>query len=132
MRQVLQVDEIYQYTHSINMHVRNNFKIIDFNQDYPSDDLAQENDDYLYYYCSAIEELCKAFQNSFMSRYYSLSSLVSNHNINKKFNIPMFDNIAIMDDPIFNEIFSFSMLSFNLPKLLKQINKIIGKEKMYL
>ena len=129
MRQVLQVEEIYQYIHSINIHVRKNFKIIDFNQDYPSDNLPQENDDYLYYYCSAIKELCKAFQYSIMSRYYSLSSLVSNHNINKKFNIPMFDNIAIMDDPIFYEIFSFSMLSFNLPKLLKQINKIIGKEK---
>ena len=68
------------------------------------------------------------FQDNIMANYYALSSLVSNHNINKKFNMPMFGNIAIMDDPVFYEAFSFSMFSFNLPKLLKQINKIIGNK----
>ena len=61
-------------------------------------------------------------------QYNAVSSLVSSHNINKKFNIPMLNNIAIMEDPVFHEIYSYSMFSFNLPKLLKQINKIFGNE----
>jgi len=40
----------------------------------------------------------------------------------------MLDNIAIMEDPVFHESLSYSLLSFNLPKLLKQYKKIVGNE----
>ena len=56
--------------------------------------------------------------------YNALSSLISTHNINKKFNMPMFGNIAIMGDPVFHDVFSYSLFSFSLPKLLEKI-KII-------
>ena len=128
MREILEVADIYNYTCNINMNNMNKFKIIEFNQDYLIDKFEQEDNDYLYYQCLAIEEICLLIQKDIILQYNSLSSLLFSHNINKKFNIPMLNNIAIMEDPVFHEIYSYSMFSFNLPKLLKQINKIFGNE----
>ena len=64
-----------------------------------------------------------------LDQYNTLSSLVSSHNINKKFNIPMFDNIAIIENPIFYEVYSYSIFSFDLSKLLKKLKEIFGDEE---
>ena len=128
MKEILEVANIYNYTYNINMDIMNKFKIIEFNQDYHIDNSEQENNDYLYYQCFTNEEICLLIQNNIIIQYNALSSLVSSHNINKKFNIPMIDNIAIMSDPIFYEFFSYSMFSFNLPKLLKKLKEIFGNE----
>ena len=128
MKEILEVGIIYNYTYNINMDIMNKFKIIEFNQDYHIDNSEQENNDYLYYQCFTIEEICLIIQNNIILQYNALSSLVFSHNINKKFNIPMIDNIAIMSDPVFYEFFSYSMFSFNLPKLLKKLKEIVGNE----
>ena len=130
MREVLQAAIIYNFKYDINQLFINKLKIIDFNQDYSMEDLEQENNDndYLYYQCFADSERCLSFLVNILMQYNAVSSLISSHNINKKFNIPMLDNIAIMEDPIFHEVFSYSLLSFNLPKLLKQYKKIFGNE----
>ena len=130
MREVLQASTIYNFEYDINYIIMSKLILIDFNLDYSLEDLEQENDDndYLYYQCfDYIDKYLLIFE-SILMQYNAVSSLVSSHNINKKFNIPMLDNIAIMDDPVFHELYSYSMFSFNLPKLLKQINKICGNE----
>ena len=128
MREALEVASIYDYN-SINMHIMKHFKIIEFNQSNLINDLEQENNDYFYYHCFGVEEMCDLLQDNILMQYKTLSSFISSHNINKKFNIPMLDKKAIMSDPVFHEIFSFSMFSFNLPRLLKQLNKIFGNEE---
>ena len=127
MREILQAVSIYDYTSNINMHIENKFKLIEFDQD-PIDDLEQGNNDndYLYYRCFFYEEICIYFQYSIMKLYNTLSSLISSHNINKKFSIPMFGNVARMGDPVFYEFFSYSMFSFNPSKLLKKFKEIFG------
>ena len=110
------------------MNNMNKLKIIEFNQDYLIDNSEQEDNDYLYYQCLAIEEICLLIQKDIILQYNSLSSLLFSHNINKKFNIPMIDNIAIMNDPVFYEYYSYSIFSFNLPKLLKKLKEIFGNE----
>ena len=128
IRELLLVATIYKYKYNINIHITNRIKIIEFNQDYPIDELEQENNDndYLYYRCFHSDIMCLFIQDSILNQYNALSSLVSSHNINKKFNIPMFDNVAIMGDPVFYEFFSYSMLSFNPSKLLKKFKEIFG------
>jgi hypothetical protein len=64
-----------------------------------------------------------------LDQYNTLSSLVSSHNINEKFNVPMFGNIAIIENPIFYEIYSYSLFSFDLSKLLKKLKEIFGDEE---
>ena len=131
MREILQVASIYDYEYNINMNIMNKFKIIEFNQDYPIDDLEQNNNDndYLYYRCFGDDVLCVLTQYNIMNQYIALSSLVSSHNINKKFNIPMFGNISITGDPIFYDFFSYSMFSFNPSNLLKKSEEIFGNEE---
>jgi len=131
MREILQVASIYDYEYNINMDIMNKFKIIEFNQDYPIDDLEQNNNDndYLYYRCFANDVLCVLTEYNIMNQYNALSSLVSSHNINKKFNIPMLDNISITGDPIFYDFFSYSMFSFNPSNLLKKFKEIFGNEE---
>ena len=128
IREILEVSTIYNNEYILDMRILKKMKVIQLNQDYPIDDLEKENNDYLYYHCFDTENRCEIIQYNIIMLYNALSSLISTHNINKKFNMPMFGNIAIMDDPVFYEAFSFSMFSFNLPKLLKQINKIIGNK----
>ena len=128
MREIFEVAIIYNYTYNINMDIMNKFIIYDLNQEYNIDAFKQENNDYLYYNCLSTDNLCSYIQETIMNQYNALSSLVFSHNINKKFNIPMFDNIAIMSDPIFYEILSYSVFSFNFPKLLKQLKEIFGNK----
>ena len=131
IKEILLVSNIYNYTYNINMHIENKFKVIEFDQDYPIDDLEQENNDndYLYYRCFYFDIICLFIQDSIMKQYNAISSLVSSHNINKKFNIPMFGNVAIMGDPVFYEYFSYSMFSFNPSRLLKKFKEIFGNEE---
>jgi len=127
IRELLEVGNIYNYTYSINMHIMDKFKTIEFNLDYPIDNFEQEEDnDYLYYDCFSDEKNCLSKQNDIMLQYNALSSLISSHNINKKFNMPMVDNIALMDDPIFYDFFYYSIFSFNLSKVLKKLKEIFG------
>ena len=128
MREILQAATIYDYTSNINNHIEDNFKLIEFDQDYPIDDLEQGNNDndYLYYHCVFYEDICLYMQYNIMGLYNTLSSLISSHNINKKFSIPMIGNVSIMSDPIFYEYFSYSMFSFNYPRLLKKFKEIFG------
>jgi len=129
IKELLKVGVIYNYTYNINMHIMDKFKTIEFNQDYLIDNFEQEEDnDFLYYNCFDEEDVCLLIKNDAMLQYNALSSLVSSHNINKKFNMPMVDNIALMDDPVFYESFSFSIFSFNLIKLLKYFKEIFGDE----
>jgi len=129
IKELLKVGVIYNYTYNINMHIMDKFKTIEFNQDYLIDNFEQEEDnDFLYYNCFDEEDVCLLIKNDVMLQYNALSSLVSSHNINKKFNMPMVDNIALMDDPVFYESFSFSIFSFNLIKLLKYFKEIFGDE----
>jgi hypothetical protein len=123
-----QVSLIFEYDYNINMDIYNKFKIIEFD---PRDDLEEEinENDYLYYHCFNYEFFCYLLRNSILNQYNSLSSLVSSHNINKKFNMPMFDNIAIIENPIFYEHSSYSMYSFDLSKLLKKFKDIFGYEE---
>ena len=131
MRDILLASTIYKYTYNINMHIMNMIKLFEFNQDYPIDELEQENNDndYLYYRCFQSDLNCLLNQISIFNQYNELSSLVSSHNINKKFNIPMFDNVAIMGDPVFYEFFSNSIFSFNLSKLLTKFKEIFGDKE---
>jgi len=128
MRENLQILLTYQYLHNIDLDPYNQLKIIEFE---PRDDLEQESDDndYLYFHCFYSEYICDYMQFRILDQYSTLSSLVSSHNINKKFNIPMFDNIAIIENPIFYEIYSYSMFSFDLSKLLKKLKEIFGDEE---
>ena len=128
MRENLQILLTYQYLHNIDLDPYNQLKIIEFE---PRDDLEQESDDndYLYFHCFYSEYICDYMQFRILDQYSTLSSLVSSHNINKKFNIPMFDNIAIIENPIFYEIFSYSIFSFDLSNLLNKLKEIFGDEE---
>jgi len=129
MREILEVVIIYNYTYNINMHIMDEFETIEFNQDYIIDNFEQrEDNDCLYYDCFTIEKICLEIKSDIILQYNSLSSLVFSHNINKKFNIPMVDNITLMDDPVFYEFFSYSIFSFYLLKLLKKLKEIFGNE----
>ena len=127
MRENLQVSLIYKNDYNINLNINNKLKVIEFDS---RDDLEEEinENDYLYYYCFDFENYCNLTQEFILDQYNALSSLVSSHNINKKFNMPIFDNIAIIEDPIFYEMFSYSVFSFDLSKLLKKFNDIFGYE----
>ena len=124
IREILEVSTIYNNEYILDMRILKKMKVIQLNQDYPIDDLEKENNDYLYYHCFDTENRCEIIQYNIIMLYNALSSLISTHNINKKFNMPMFGNIAIMGDPVFHDVFSYSMFSFSLPKLLEKI-KII-------
>ena len=132
IREVLKAASIYNYKYNINNNILNKIKVIDFNQNFSIEDLEQENNDndndYLYYNCFDVLKRCLIILDRILMQYNAVSSLVSSHNINNKFNIPMLDNVAIMDDPVFHEILSYSIFSFSLPKFLKQIYKIFGNE----
>jgi hypothetical protein len=110
------------------MDIDNKFKIIEYDL---RDDLEEEinENDYLYYHCFNYEFTCSQMRYRILNHYNSLSSLVSSNNIKKKFNIPMLGNIAIIENPIFYELNSFSMFSFDLSKLLKKFKDILGYEK---
>ena len=125
MRESLQVSIIYKYDYNINLNIKNKLKVIEFD---PRDDLEEEinENDYLYYHCFFVDYICYFMQEHILEQYNALSSLISSHNINKKFNMPMFDNIAIIENPIFYEIFSYSIFSFDLSKILKQFKDIFG------
>ena len=125
MRENLQVSLLFNYS-NINMNIDNKFKIIEFDPRYDLEEDSNEND-YLYYHCFYYyEDVCFYLQNKVMEQYIALSSLVSSHNINKKFNMPIFDKIAIIENPIFYEIYSYSMFSFDLSILLKKFKDIFG------
>ena len=128
MREILQVSSKFNYVYNINMDIDNKFKVIEFD---PRDDLEQDINeyDYLYYRCFYYyESICNFLKDGILKQYNALSSLVSSHNINKKFNMPMFDNIAIIENPIFYEIYSYAMFSFDQSKLLKKFKDIFGHE----
>ena len=127
MREILQVSKKFNYAYNINMDIDNKFKVIEFD---PRDDLEQDINeyDYLYYLCFYYENICYFIKDGILNQYNALSSLVSSHNINKKFNMPMFDNIAIIENPIFYEIYSYAMFSFDQSKLLKKFKDIFGLE----
>ena len=128
MRENFQVFLIYENQDNIDLNPYNQLKIIGFD---PRDDLEKENNDndYLYYHCFYSEYICDFMQLRILDQYNALSSLVSSHNINKKFNVPMFDNIAIIENPIFYEVYSYSIFSFDLSKLLKKLKEIFGDEE---
>ena len=128
MRENFQVLLIYENQDNIDLNLYNQLKIIGFD---PRDDLEKESNDndYLYYHCFYSEYICDFMQLRILDQYNTLSSLVSSHNINKKFNVPMFDNIAIIENPIFYEIYSYSIFSFDLSKLLKKLKEIFGDEE---
>ena len=127
MREILQVSKKFNYVYNINMDIDNKFKVIEFD---PRDDLEQDINeyDYLYYHCFYYENICYFIKDGILKQYNALSSLVSSHNINKKFNMPIFDNIAIIENPIFYEIYSYAMFSFDQSKLLKKFKDIFGHE----
>ena len=128
LRENLQVSSTYKYQFNIDLDLYNQLKIIEFEY---RDDLEQESNDndYIFYHCFFSEYSCFFTKLNILDQYNALSSLVSSHNINKKFNIPMFDNIAIIENPIFFEIFSYSIFSFDLSKLLKKLKEIFGDEE---
>ena len=128
MRENLQVFLTYVYQYNIDLNLNNQLKIIEFD---PRVDLEQESNDndYLYYQCFYDEDDCYFMQLRILDQYSALSSLIPSHNINKKFNIPMFDNIAIIENPIFYEVYSYSIFSFDLSKLLKKLKEIFGDEE---
>jgi len=97
LRENLQVSSTYKYQFNIDLDLYNQLKIIEF--DY-RDDLEQESNDndYIFYHCFFSEYSCFFTKLNILDQYNALSSLVSSHNINKKFNIPMFDNIAIIEN----------------------------------
>ena len=128
MRENLQVSSTYKYQFNIDLDLYNLLKVIEFET---IDDLEQESNDndYIFYQCFFSEYTCFFIKLNILDQYNALSSLVSSHNINKKFNMPMFDNIAIIENPIFYEIFSYSIFSFDLSKLIKKLKEIYGDEE---
>ena len=125
MRENLRLKDVYLYVNNIDLDIFNKLKIIEFE---PREDLEPErnDNDYLYYHCFYVYSICYFLQFQILDQYYALSSLLSNHNIDEKFNIPMYDNISIMENPIFYDILSYSMLSFDLSLLLKKFKEIFG------
>jgi len=125
IRENIEASIIYAYSQSIDLDNDNKLKVIEFN---PRDDLEEQSNenDYLYFRCFSKESLCKTMEFNIIEQYTTISSLISSHNINKKFNMPMFDNIPIIKNPIFYEVYSYSAFSFDLSKLLSKFKDIFG------
>jgi len=122
----LHILSIFACSQTINLDSDNKLKVIEFD---PRDDLEEDSNEneYIYFRCFSDELLCNFMEYNIIEQYNTLSSLVSSHNINKKFNIPMFDNIPIIKNPIFYEVYTYSVFSFDLSKLLSRFKDIFGK-----
>jgi len=122
----LHILSIFACSQTINLDNDNKLKVIEFD---PRDDLEEDSNEneYIYFRCFSDELLCNFMEYNIIEQYNTLSSLVSSHNINKKFNMPMFDNIPIIKNPIFYEVYTYSVFSFDLSKLLSRFKDIFGK-----
>jgi len=122
----LHILSIFACSQTINLDSDNKLKVIEFD---PRDDLEEDSNEneYIYFRCFSDELLCNFMEYNIIEQYNTLSSLVSSHNINKKFNMPMFDNIPIIKNPIFYEVYTYSVFSFDLSKLLSRFKDIFGK-----
>ena len=130
----LQVSSKYNFNSNFKNIANEKLSNIEISSYYPINNSllsSTNNDELLFYTCfdnsdSSIDQ-CSSMENLISNQYSSLSSLISSHDIDNSFKIPIYDT-PIFDTPIIFNINRYTMYSFDSSKMLQKIHEICGNE----
>ena len=124
---------IYNFNSTIDLGGKNKISKINISSYYPLNNtqkkLIDNKDKYIYYICLYEEyNMCTYCINYLSFNYNELSSLIASNKMNEYFRMLLYDNIPIMETPIYFEIFNLVFYSFNKFKILEKMYEICGDE----
>jgi len=130
----LQVSSKYNFNSNFKNFAKDKLSKVEISSYYPINNtlLNSTNDDELLFYtCFDNSESslgqCSTMENLISNQYPSLSSLISSHDIDKSFKIPIYDT-PIFDTPVIFNINRYTMYSFDSSKMIQRIHEICGNE----